>query len=140
MKRIFVNLLQTQTEGRISDWALLVFRVLLSVQMIYVHGIKKFSEAPEEVPNPFQMPAMLVYVYAILSSVFFPVLTALGLFTRISAAAVLLTTLIGYFFVHGADDASVRDVPYMYSVSFLLVLILGPGRFAADTWLYAKLK
>ncbi|MCU0434932.1 MAG: DoxX family protein [Bacteroidia bacterium] len=140
MKKLLAAMLRPQPSERLTNWSLLVFRVVLSVQMIYVHGLKKFDEAPHEVPNPFQMPPALVYALALGSSVFFPLLVAAGVFTRFSAAAVLITTLTGYFVVHGSDPAAVRDVPFMYSLAFMLVLVLGPGRFSADAWLHNKLK
>ena len=44
-------------------------------------------------------------------------------------------TAIGYFVVHRKDSLEVRDVPYMYTLSLLLVLALGAGRYSLDYYL-----
>jgi putative oxidoreductase len=34
--------------------------------------------------------------------------------------------------VHWHDSLLEKDMPYMYSVAYLLILLLGPGKYAID--------
>jgi putative oxidoreductase len=34
--------------------------------------------------------------------------------------------------MHWNDTPAAQDMPFMYSVAFLLILILGPGKYSAD--------
>ncbi|HEY8562574.1 MAG TPA: DoxX family protein [Pyrinomonadaceae bacterium] len=122
-----------------NNAALLVFRVLLSLQMLRVHGLKKISAGglgeAEAVPNPLGLPPKLNRSIAVFSGVVAPVFIAFGFLTRLSAMPVLAVTLTGYFVVHRRDNLNVRDVPFMYSLSYLYIFSVGAGRFSADCYL-----
>lgn len=121
-----------------NNAAFLVFRVLLCFQMLRVHGLKKFgigNGKAEIVPNPLGLPPELNQLIAVFSGVVAPVFIAFGFLTRLSAIPILAVTLTGYFVVHRRDALSVRDVPFMYSLSYLYILLVGAGRFSADYYL-----
>jgi putative oxidoreductase len=118
-----------------NDAALLVFRVLLCFQMLRVHGLKKFGEGGEVVPNPLGLPPKLNDAIADFSDIVAPVLVAFGFLTRLSIVPILAVTLTGYFVVHRRAALSVRDVPFMYSLSYLYIFLVGAGRFSADYYL-----
>jgi putative oxidoreductase len=67
-----------------------------------------------------------------------PLLVALGLGTRLAVLPVIGVTAIGYFVVHRAHSPEVRDVPYMYTLTFLLVLALGPGTLSLDYYCWQQ--
>ena len=118
-----------------NNAALLVFRVLLCLQMLRVHGLKKIGvgvDLPEMVPNPLGLPPELNRSIAFFSGVVAPVLIAFGFLTRFAALPILAVTLTGYFVLHRRDAASARDVPFMYSLSYLHIFLLGPGGYSAD--------
>lgn len=114
---------------------ILVFRILLSLELMIVHGFKKIGigvAAAEQVPNPLHFPDELNHLLAASANLFFPVFIIVGLFTRLAVLPVLVVTLTGYFLLHWQDALPVKDVPFMYSLSFLLLLVLGPGKYSAD--------
>lgn len=122
-----------------NNAALLVFRLLLCYEMIRVHGLKKVAkngEAAEIVPNPLHLPPKLNQLIADFSDLVAPVLVAVGFATRLSVLPILAVTLTGYFVVHRKDVLSVRDIPYMYSLSYLFIFLVGAGKFSADAYLY----
>jgi hypothetical protein len=43
---------------------------------------------------------------------------------------------VGYFLVHRHDPIKVRDVPYIYTLCFLLLLFIGAGTLSLDHLLY----
>jgi len=115
--------------------ALLFFRLGISAELIIVHGLKKIgvgTGAVEAVPNPFDLPETFNFWMAASANLFFPVLVMLGLFTRLSVLPILAVTLTGYFIVHGHDSLLERDIPYVYSLAFLFLLIVGPGKYSLD--------
>src|SRR5437868_6574831 len=85
----------------LKNLVFLLFRVLLCLQIIRVHGVKKLAIGESAVlPNPFHLPSGINHLAAMFSSLIAPAFVALGLFTRLMAALVLAVTLTGYFIVH----------------------------------------
>lgn len=122
-----------------NNAALLIFRILLCYEMFRVHGLKKVAKtggAAEVVPNPLGLPPKLNQLIANFSDLVAPVLVGLGVLTRLSALPILAVTLTGYFVVHRRDVLTVRDIPYMYSLSYLLIFLVGAGQFSADFYIY----
>jgi putative oxidoreductase len=114
---------------------MLVFRVLVSVQLMTTHGLKKLGvgvEQAEKIPNPLGLPEQLNNYFATAANLFFPVLVILGFFTRLASLPVLAVTMTGYFVLHWNDPLLEKDMPFMYSLSFLLILVLGPGKYSLD--------
>ncbi len=118
--------------------ALLIFRVLLAVELFRVHGMKKFrveNGQREHVPNPLHLPEKLNGLVATLSDTVVPFLIILGIGTRFAVLPTIGVTAVGYFVVHRKDSLEVRDVPYMYTLSLLLILALGAGKYSLDYYL-----
>jgi len=121
-----------------SNWnnrAVLLFRILISGELIIVHGLKKIGVGiaqAEVVPNPLGLPEMLNQVFATGANIVCPLLIILGLFTRLAAIPIVAVTLTGYFVVHGNDSLLERDIPFMFSVAFLFIIAVGPGRYSID--------
>ena len=143
MINIIRKLTYTAIPSAFFDIVILLFRVLLSIQMIYAHGLKKIGigvlEA-EQVPNPLHLPEMINSVFAIAANIFFPILVILGLFTRLAILPIVAVTLTGYFILHLHDAALIKDAPFMYSLSYLLILYFGAGRFSLDYYIHLMVK
>lgn len=141
MKRIINYITNVYPASGTFNMTLFMFRVLLSVEMIYAHGLKKIgvgvAEA-EHVPNPLHLPEAFNNLFADAANLFFPVLVMLGLLTRVSVVPILAVTLTGYFVVHFHDAPLLKDTPYMYSLSYLLILVLGPGKYSLDALINKK--
>ncbi len=118
-----------------QDSILLVFRVLVSLAMINTHGIKKliyFSDTVQNIPDPFGIGGVFSTYVALLANIVCPILVILGLATRMAALQILSVTLIGFFVVHAADPWTVKDVPLMYSLAYLLIFFFGAGKYSLD--------
>ena len=143
MRKILSKLTITSLQNDFFDIVILSFRILLSVQMIYAHGLKKIGigvEEAEQIPNPLYLPELINSFFAIAANIFFPLLVILGLFTRLAILPILAVTLTGYFILHLHDPALVKDAPFMYSLSYLLLLYLGSGRYSLDYFIHMKIK
>ncbi|UOQ52252.1 DoxX family protein [Hymenobacter cellulosivorans] len=143
MLDLLKNLLYTDVGSSLNNWALLGFRVLLALELFRVHGLRKFQpqagEAPEVVPNPLGLPAALNQLVATFADTVVPALVILGVGTRLAVLPTIGVTAIGYFVVHRRDSVAVRDVPYVYTICFLLLLLLGPGTRSVDYYLWTLL-
>ena len=135
---IIKTLLYSDTGSTLNNQAVLVYRVLLGLELFRVHGLKKFrleNGQKEHVPNPLHLPDKLNGLVATFSDTVVPFLLMLGVATRLILLPVIGVTAIGYFVVHRKDSAEVRDVPYMYTLSFLFLLVIGAGTYSVDYYL-----
>ncbi|MNF03683.1 hypothetical protein D3C80_2030510 [compost metagenome] len=85
------------------------------------------------------MPEKLNGLVATFSDTIIPFFIILGLGTRLAVLPTIGVTAVGYFVVHRNDSLEVRDVPYMYTLSLLLLLALGAGTYSIDSYLLALL-
>lgn len=135
---IVKQILSSDLGSSFNDLVLLIFRVLLAVELFRVHGLKKFrveNGQKEKVPNPFGLPDKMNVTIASFADLVVPFLIILGLGTRLAVLPTIGVTAIGYFVVHRKDSPEVRDVPYMYTLSLLLILALGAGKYSLDYYL-----
>ncbi|RFM29666.1 DoxX family protein [Deminuibacter soli] len=139
MIELLKSLLYSNAGSEINNWALLVFRILLSVELFRVHGLKKFIGKKEIVPNPLGLPPQLNQVMASVADTVVPALVILGIGTRLVVWPTIGVTAVGYFVVHRHDSIAVRDVPYVYTLCFLYLAVTGAGTISADYWLYQHL-
>ncbi|MGG1922979.1 DoxX family protein [Chryseobacterium sp. NRRL B-14798] len=135
---ILKQVLSSDLGSPFNDASFLVFRVLLAIQLFRVHGLKKFrleNGQREVIPNPLGLPDKFNAIVASFADLVVPFLIILGLGTRLAVLPTIGVTAIGYFVVHRKDSLEVRDVPFMYTLSLLLILALGAGRYSLDYYL-----
>ena len=126
MKQLFARLVDTSVTYLLFNCAMLFFRIAISLEMIFVHGVKKLGigvAAAERVPNPLHLPEVFNYAFAVSANIFFPFLVLIGLCTRLATLPTFAVTLTGYFVLHWNDAALVRDTPFIYSIIFTLFLL-----------------
>jgi putative oxidoreductase len=138
MKNVLFSLMQSNVGSTLNNIILLFFRVAVSVELIVAHGLKKVgigTTFAEVVPNPLGFPDFFNQVFAISANLVMPLFIILGLMTRIAALPILAVTLTGYFILHFNDPLLVKDVPFIYSLCFLLILFLGAGNYSIDHYI-----
>jgi len=131
-------LLYSDVGNKWNNIALLIFRVLVAVELFRVHGMKKFrveNGEREHLPNPLHLPEQINRLIAAFSDTAVPFFIIIGLGTRLLVLPTIGITAVGYFVVHKKDSLEVRDVPYMYTVSLLLLLALGAGSYSLDHYI-----
>jgi len=138
MGTIINHVLYSDLGSELNNGATLAFRVLLMLELFRVHGMKKFrvkNGEKEHVPNPLHIPDKLNGLVATFSDTIVPILVSIGLGTRLFLLPSIGVTAIGYFVVHKNDSLEVRDVPYMYTLAMLFLLVIGPGSYSLDTYI-----
>ncbi|GAA4277582.1 DoxX family protein [Aquimarina mytili] len=135
IRRWLMVLVATQTPEKRLDVVLLIYRITISLAFLFIHGYKKivnFHEEIQHIPDPFGMGGYNATLIAIFSNVICSVFVMMGLFTRLFAVGAFMIPFIGLIIVHLDDPWSVKDVPLMYSLAFIVIIILGPGKYSAD--------
>lgn len=135
---IIKQILYSDLGSSFNNAAILFFRILFAIELFRVHGMKKFrveNGQKEHVPNPLHLPEKLNGLVATFSDTVVPFFIILGLGTRLAVLPTIGVTAVGYFVVHRKDSLEVRDVPYMYTLSLLLILALGAGKYSLDYYL-----
>ena len=141
MKKIFLQSINPTVSYSLFNFSMLLFRTAASLEIIFVHGVKKLNigaAEAEKIPNPLHLPEAFNDAFAVSANIVFPLLVLIGLCTRLATLPTLAVTLTGYFILHWNDAALVKDTPFIYSVIFLLILLLGPGKYSVDNYLYNK--
>ena len=138
MKNLLFLIMRTNAGSVWNNVALLFFRVAVSTELLVAHGLKKVGvgvSLPEVVPNPLGFPDFFNQVFATTANLIMPLFIIFGLMTRIAALPILAVTLTGYFVLHFNDPILVKDVPFIYSVCFLLIFFTGAGKYSLDNYI-----
>ena len=141
MTNIFFSLLRSNLGTKLNDIAVLFFRIAISCELFYAHGLKKLGVGTamvEVVPNPLGLPEVLNQTFATTANLLMPLFIILGLMTRIATLPILAVTLTGYFVLHFNDPVLVKDVPLIYSLCFLLICFTGAGKYSLDYYITRK--
>lgn len=131
--------LKSDLGSHAANYIIFIFRVLVSIELIVVHGLKKLgigTDTAEMVPNPFKLPYLLNEFLAITANVICPLFIIVGFGTRFASIPIVIVTLTGYFFVHSSGTLMERDIPFMYTMAFLLITFTGGGRYSVDNIIY----
>jgi putative oxidoreductase len=135
MMNFLKHIVDVTPKTNLFHGSLLFMRIAAGFAIIKGHGWDKlfhFSEHLNEIPDPMGLGPELSLSFAVFADVFCALLVILGLFTRIAVLPILVTVMIGFFIVHGSDPWSMREVPFLYTILFVPLLILGPGRYSLD--------
>ena len=135
-------ILYSDVGSELNNWVLLGFRILLAGELFWVHGLKKLKKDKvglESIPNPLGLPPTLNNLIATVSDTVVPFLVMAGVATRLVVLPVIGVTAIGYSIVHRHDSPQVKDVPFMYTLCFLLLLLLGAGTRSVDYYFWLLL-
>jgi len=124
--------------NRANNIAILFFRIAVAIELIVVHGSKKIAHhghAAEIVPNPLGLPEAFNQGFAFAATLIFPLFILVGFYTRVAALFALAVPMTGYLVVHWNDSLAEKDVPFMYSISLLLIIVCGAGKYSMDHYL-----
>lgn len=143
MMEILQKLFYTDLGTAVNNTALLIFRILFAWELLTVHGLKKIKQNQEaqveQIPNPLHLPEKLNAAVAQFADTIVPFFIALGLCGRLAILPTLGVTAVGYFVVHRHDSPQVRDIPFMYTLCLLFLLLTGPGAYSIDHFIYQLL-
>lgn len=124
------------------DVALLLLRVGLACLMLR-HGIPKlmnFDERSVAFPDPLGVGHTTSLVLAIFGEVICSTLLIPGILVRLAAIPFCTTMVVAFFVVHAGDPFDEKELPFLFLLGGIVVLIGGGGRFSVDAWLQPLLR
>ena len=100
------------------------------------HGLPKinrlFGEGPVKFADPFGLGPEVSLGLAIFAEVICAGLVMAGFKTRLATIPLMLTMLTAAFYAHWDDPFGKKELPLLYFLVFIALLILGSGRFSLD--------
>jgi putative oxidoreductase len=113
---------------------LALLRILPSVFLL-THGIPKFQKLISgnfEFGDPIGIGAAPSLFLATVAEFVCAILLILGYKTRLVAIPPAIVMLVAVFAVHSSDPFGVKEKPLLYLAFFIVIILLGPGRYSID--------
>ena len=107
---------------------LLVLRILFGLFLAH-HGLTKmldFSTLSTQFPDPLGIGTSLSLSMAIFGELFCSLAFVFGFLFRLSTIPIIFTMIVAYY-------VSRDELALVYLISFIIVYIAGPGKYALDT-------
>ena len=120
---------------------LLIVRVVFGV-MLMNHGIDKwanYQELSAVFPDPLGIGSPLSLGLAIFGELACSMAFIIGFLYRLAMIPMIFTMCVAFFIVHADDPFAVKELAFVYLVVFVLMYIVGPGKFAVDRWISKSL-
>jgi len=129
-----------------EDIAKLLLRIMVGGLMLF-HGIDKAIHGVnfiEGMLSAYDLPAVVTYgVY--IGEIVAPLMLIFGLLTTLGAIIVIVNMVMAILLVYSDSILSVTqqgawsiEVPMLYLMSAVVIILLGPGRYSVDYHLYEK--
>ena len=121
---------------------LLAFRVLFGV-LLMMHGFQKlmnFDALSAAFPDPLGVGSQLSLILAILGELVCSFGFIVGFLYRLVLIPMIFTMGVAFFVIHGADPFSSKELAFIYLIVFVLMYIVGPGKFSLDYFVAKALR
>ena len=124
---LYKFLFPSKPDGAATSAILLIVRIIFGV-LLMNHGIEKWSNYQElsaVFPDPLGVGS--------------PLSLGLAIFGELACSMAMLPMIftmgMAFFVIHGNDPFAVKELAFIYLVVYVLMYIIGPGKFAVDHWL-----
>ena len=134
-------LFPVKPDGTFISVILLIVRVVFGV-MLMNHGIEKwanYQELSAVFPDPLGIGSPLSLGLAIFGELACSMAFIIGFLYRLAMIPMIFTMCVAFFIVHADDPFAVKELAFVYLVVFVLMYIVGPGKFAVDRWISKSL-
>ena len=91
----------------------------------------KFNRLQYVFSDPFHIGSKWSLVLVIFAEVFCALLLIAGLFTRLAAIPLVISTGVAFFMVHNHDFGK-GEMSALFFIGFMAILLCGPGRASID--------
>jgi putative oxidoreductase len=119
-----------------TDLALLLLRVSFGFSIIFGHGWKKlialFTERPISFSDPLGIGESLSLGLVVFAEVLCGALLIIGFKSRLASIPLIFTMLVVTIFVKWGDPFNKIELPFLFLVGFLCILLMGPGKYSVD--------
>lgn len=134
MSFIYRFLFPSKTDSTAMSFTILAFRILFGV-LLMSHGVQKwanFDAMAGSFPDPLGIGSQLSLILAIFGELVCSLAFIFGFLYRLSMLPMIFTMCVAFFIVHGNDPFAVKELAFIYLVTFVLLYITGPGKYSLD--------
>lgn len=103
--------------------------------MLLTHGIPKLIQLLSgnfEFGDPIGLGEPVSLFLAVIGEAICPILIIIGFKTRWATIPTIITMAVAAFIVHGNDLFGMKEMAILYLIAFLVIAILGAGRYSVD--------
>lgn len=130
-------LFPVKPDGTATSAMLLIARIVFGI-LLMNHGIQKwtnFQELSAVFPDPLGVGSPLSLGLAIFGELACSMAFIIGFLYRLAMIPMVFTMVVAFFVIHGNDSFATKELAFVYLVVFILMYIIGPGKFAVDRWI-----
>lgn len=142
MKQLIKKSFSSDTTQNIISIALLLLRVTIGGMML-THGLGKltmlFGNDSIQFLDPLGIGLTASLALAVFAEVICSLFLIFGIATRFSAISLSVTMFIAAFIVHANDDFAVKEMALLYLLIYVVLAIVGAGKYSVDNWLSKKI-
>ena len=134
---IYNLLFPTKPNTTKASLLLLAVRIIFGI-LLMNHGIQKwtnFQELSAVFPDPLGVGSPLSLGLAIFGELACSMAFIIGFLYRLAMIPMVFTMAVAFFVIHGNDPFATKELAFVYLVVFILMYIIGPGKFAVDRWI-----
>ncbi len=115
--------------------ALLLVR-LVTGSLMLTHGIMKYKlllgPGPVKFADPIGLGEGNTLVLAVIAELFCSILIIIGFATRLAVIMPMITMIVAVFIVHAHEGLEKQELPALYLLLYVFLLITGSGKYSLD--------
>ncbi|PKK83259.1 MAG: DoxX family protein [candidate division Zixibacteria bacterium HGW-Zixibacteria-1] len=137
----FLLYFEQTKETFLNSWGLLILRVGVGSMMLLSHGwgkLMNFSEIAPKFADPLGFGTTASLGLVVFAEVFASLALIFGFMTRLATFPLIITMLVAVFLIHAGDPFGRKELPLMFLISYVTILISGPGKFSLDRLMFKK--
>jgi putative oxidoreductase len=130
MRRIF----NTSTNNNSLHFWLLILRIAVACLML-THGwpkMEKILAGNMQFADPLGIGTTPSLVLVVFAEVICSILILIGLATRLATIPLIINMAIVAFVVHAQDPFGKKELPLLFLLIYITLLVLGPGKYSVD--------
>ena len=111
---------------------------LLFGSLLIIHGYGKLADfelMSAGFHDPIGVGSKFSLILAIFAEMICGIAFIFGFLYRLTLIPMIITMLVAFFVIHGADPFQDKELAFIYLVVFLIMYIAGPGNYSIDTYL-----
>ncbi|WP_342686557.1 DoxX family protein [Aequorivita flava] len=136
-----MNIFNSGTYPKQLDILLLILRLTAGIFML-THGMGKFQtlfgSEPIQFLDPLGVGATASLALTVFAEVACSILLIFGMGTRLAALPLLITMGVATFIIHSNDGFAKQELPLLYAVIYITIIVMGAGKYSIDYLLSRK--
>lgn len=120
-----------------SDLGLLILRICTGGIMFWEHGwekLRNFSQVMGVFPDPIGLGSTISLALVVFAETFCSIAIVLGIKVQWAVVPLIINMLIAAFVYHAHGTWAQKELPYLYAVAFIVLMLTGPGKYSLENF------